>query len=237
VTRITGRRHHILVDFSGSMRRVGRSPLRNGASVHEKVTPIAQEFIKEVLSPETEVDPRQGPRTDGKTMNARILLTAATLLAASTAMAPAIAATSIGSFKQWNAYTSTEPDGKMCFIASQPTDSKYSRAISGRDPVFFMITSIPKKNIKNEASTIIGYPFADASKVTVDIDGAKFTMFTDKDSAWVENPGQEADLIAAMRKGKSMSVEGTSRRGTVSTDIYSLSGISAALDAMSKECP
>ncbi|MBZ0227413.1 MAG: invasion associated locus B family protein [Bauldia sp.] len=168
-------------------------------------------------------------------MNARILLTAATVVAWATA--PAQSASSIGSFKQWNAYTSAEPDGKMCFVASQPTDSKYSRTISGRDPVFFMVTTIPTKKIRNEASTIIGYPFADNSKVTVNIDGTQFTMFTDKDSAWVENPSQESDLIAAMRAGRSMTVEGTSRRGTVSTDTYSLSGITAALEAMAKECP
>jgi hypothetical protein len=40
-----------------------------------------------------------------------------------------------------------------------------------------------------------------------------------------------------MKKGKSMTVEGTSRRGTVSTDSYSLSGITAALDAITKACP
>ena len=170
-------------------------------------------------------------------MNARILLTAATLAISVTAGAPALSASSIGSFKQWNAYTSTEADGKMCFIASQPTESKYSRTVSGRDPVFFMVTTIPTKSIRNEASTVIGYPFADNTKVTVSIDGAQFVMFTDKDSAWIENPSQEPDLIAAMRKGRSMTVEGTSRRGTVSTDTYSLSGVTAALDAIAKECP
>ena len=61
-------------------------------------------------------------------------------------------------------------------------------------------------------------------------------MFTDKDSAWIENPDQENDLIEAMRKGTKMTVEGTSRRGTVTTDSYSLSGVTAALDAIAKEC-
>ena len=74
--------------------------------------------------------------------------------------------------------------------------------------------------------------------MTVEIDGAgSFTMFTDKDSAWIENPTQETALIAAMQKGSKMTVVGKSRRGTVTTDSYSLSGISAALDAMAKECP
>jgi uncharacterized protein YodC (DUF2158 family) len=62
-------------------------------------------------------------------------------------------------------------------------------------------------------------------------------MFTDKDSAWIENPSQESDLITAMKGGTRMIVTGKSRRGTLTTDTYSLSGITAALDAMSKECP
>ncbi|MEP0321713.1 invasion associated locus B family protein [Bauldia litoralis] len=171
-------------------------------------------------------------------MNARILFTAAALSVGLTAIAPALAATSIGTFRQWGAYTSTENGGKMCFVASQPTEKKYSKDISGRDPAFFMVTTIPNKNIRNEASTIIGYPFADNSKVKVEIvGGGTFTMFTDKDSAWIENPAQEADLITAMRKGSRMIVEGTSRRGTITTDTYSLSGVTAALEAMAKECP
>jgi hypothetical protein len=171
-------------------------------------------------------------------MNSRILFTAATVLFGVTAMAPAHSATSIGTFRQWGAYTSSEGGGKMCFVASQPTDKKYSKSINGRDPAFFMVTTIPNKNIRNEASTIIGYPFADNSKVTIKIDGTgTFTMFTDKDSAWIENPAQEPELINAMRKGTRMVVEGTSRRGTISTDTYSLSGITAALEAMAKECP
>jgi len=171
-------------------------------------------------------------------MNSRILFTAATVLFGVTAMAPAHSATSIGTFKQWGAYTSTEGGAKMCFVASQPTEKKYSKDISGRDPAFFMVTTIPNKNIRNEASTIIGYPFADNSKVTVKIDGnGSFTMFTEKDSAWIENPAQEPELINAMRKGTRMVVEGTSRRGTITTDTYSLSGITAALEAIAKECP
>jgi hypothetical protein len=158
-------------------------------------------------------------------------------LLGATAVAVAQTPNSIGSFKVWNAYVSTDTDGKICFIASQPTDTKYSQNISGRDPAFFMVTSIPAKSIRNEASTIIGYPFQESSKVTVDVDGTKFTMFTDRDSAWIEVPAQEPQRIDAMKAGTRMTVEGTSRRGTVSTDTYSLSGVSAALAAIAKECP
>jgi hypothetical protein len=170
-------------------------------------------------------------------MEARTLAIAIVTLAAMTPSLSANAADSIGSFKQWNAYASNEASGKVCFIASQPTDSKYSQPVNGRDAAFFMITTIPTKNVRNEASTIIGYAFKGGSKVTVDVDGTQFTMFTDKDSAWIETPPQEPALIDAMKKGRVMTVQGTSSRGTVSTDTYSLAGITAALDAIAKACP
>ena len=77
-------------------------------------------------------------------MNARILLASTVAILGAVAVGPAEAApTVLGSFKQWNAYTSAE-DGKMCFIAAQPSDSKYDpKPPSKRDPVFFMVTIIP----------------------------------------------------------------------------------------------
>ena len=169
-------------------------------------------------------------------MDPRTLIVAAIAVIGGTALA--VAQTSIGTFKQWNAYTSSDAGGKMCFIASQPQDSKYvPSAPKSRDPVFFMITSIPAKNIRNEASTIMGYPFKPGSKVSVDVDGTAFSMFTDKDSAWIEAADQEPALIDAMKKGTKLTVQGTSRRGTATTDSYSLAGISAALAAIAKECP
>src|SRR5262249_19319098 len=125
-----------------------------------------------------------------------------------------------------------------CFIASQPTDSKYTPSKpKARDQAYFMITIIPGKKIKNEASTIIGYAFKDGSKVTIDVEGKKVRMFSDKDNGWIENQAQEATLISAMKGAKSMTVAGQSKRGTSTTDTYSLSGLGAALDAISKACP
>lgn len=169
-------------------------------------------------------------------MKTRTLLFTALVAVSAPALA-AEAATQIGSFKQWNAYTHSDAEGKVCYVASQPQDSKYSGTIKGRDPVFFMITNKPAKNVRNEASTIIGYPFKADSKVSVDVDGQKFTMFTQADGAWMEDQAQETALIKAMKSGSKMSVTGSSRRGTESTDSYSLAGISAALDAIAKECP
>ncbi len=148
-------------------------------------------------------------------------------------------ATPVGTFKDWNVFTANDAGGKVCFIASQPTDSKYSKPVSGRDPAFFQITTIPAKNIRNEASSIVGYTFAGDATVTADVDGASFKMFLDAsypDTTWAQ-PDQEAALVQAMKHGSKLTVTGTSKRNTTVTDTYSLAGISAAMDAMAKACP
>jgi hypothetical protein len=160
---------------------------------------------------------------------------------ASATVALSQAAQPLGSFRQWNAYTYSDSEGKSCYIASRPQNSKYSQDIAGRDQAFFLITtrvsSDPSRTVRNEASTIIGYPFAPESSVTVDIDGQKFTMFTREDNAWFNDRNSEAAFIEAMKAGNTMSVEGKSGRGTVTTDEYSLSGVTAGLNAVAEACP
>ena len=46
----------------------------------------------------------------------------------------------------------------------------------------------------------------------------------------------EKKLIDAMKRGAEMSVTGTSSRGTLTRDNYSLAGISAALDKVAATC-
>ena len=164
---------------------------------------------------------------------------AAIAILATTAVATAQqppAATLLETHRDWNAYKS-DAYGGICFAASQPKDSEYSQPIASRGAAFFMVSTIPSQNIATEASVIIGYPFADASKVVVDVDGQKFTMFTDADSAWVEAVNEQPALIDAMRRGRTMKVQGESRRGTISTDTYSLSGVTAAIAAAAAACP
>lgn len=166
------------------------------------------------------------------------LFVVAAVIAGGASTLPAMSANKISDHKRWATYEDQQAGSKICFALAQPDKSDYSQSISGRDPAYFMVTNMPAKQIREEASTIIGYPFQDASKVTVMIDGStKFTMFTEKDGAWIENPAEESALINAMRAGSTMVVTGTSSRGTRTTDTYSLSGITAALAEIAKACP
>lgn len=168
-------------------------------------------------------------------MNALRIATAVLIAAGTIGVADAQTPNRVGAFKDWNAYAYADKKGKVCYAASQPKSQK--PAGLNRDPAYFLITARPAENVKGEVSVIIGYPFKEGSKVTVEIDGQKFSMFTKEDGAWVENAAEEAALIEALRKGHSMSVSGISRRGTQTIDAYSLAGISAALEAVAKNCP
>lgn len=141
----------------------------------------------------------------------------------------------IGAFDDWAAYAYDAADSKVCYVSSTPksTDPKSVK----RDPAFFLVTNMPgrKPPVRGEVSTIIGYPFKEGQPVSLTIDDQSFEMFSKGDTAWVDT-GSDKKIVAAMKKGKSLKVKGTSWRGTTTEDSYSLQGISAALAAIDKAC-
>lgn len=144
----------------------------------------------------------------------------------------------MGSFRDWQVYNAGTGPDRSCFVVSPPQTK--TPANVNRGPIFFMITSWPARNVLNQPSVVPGYPFRDMSSVTVEIGTEKFEFFTQNEGgtggAWMESPANEAKLIAAMRRANTMSVAGTSQRGTNTRDSYSLNGISAALDKLASDC-
>jgi invasion protein IalB len=54
---------------------------------------------------------------------------------------------------------------------------------------------------------------------------------------WVKNAARESALIAEMKKGETLEVKAASTKGNTTTDTYSLTGFSQAMDRLDKECP
>jgi Invasion associated locus B (IalB) protein len=139
----------------------------------------------------------------------------------------------LGSFKDWEAYTYNAPDSKVCFAFSEPKKSEASKKAK-RDAIRFIVTNHPGKNVRGQISTIIGYPFKEGSEVTLTIDDTSFTLFPVGDTAWAGE--EDAAIVEAMKAGTRLNVSGISWKGTTTTDSYSLSGISAAIDEIDKAC-
>jgi hypothetical protein len=160
-------------------------------------------------------------------MFVRKIATALTLVLATAGVASAQSPTRIQQFNAWGAYSYQATGGKVCYVLSIPKEKAPSSVDHG--DIFFLVSQRPGQNISYEPQAMMGYQLKENSKVNVVIDGRTFVMFTKGNSAWVENAAEEPALVAAMKSGKDMSVQATSRRGTGTTYSYSLSGISAAL--------
>lgn len=145
---------------------------------------------------------------------------------------------SLGTFRDWSAYTAGSGSGKICYVLSQPTVIEPKGA--KRDPIYFLISDFPDRKAKAEPQVVPGYPYKDGSTVSVAVGPDKFTLFTKNEggtgAAWMKAQADEAKLVAAMQKGARAIVTGTSSRGTVTKDTFSLSGITAALNKAHAEC-
>lgn len=164
----------------------------------------------------------------------RMILAGLALLAQSV-MARADDPVSMGTFEDWESFTYQDQGKPVCYVYSTPTKTESGKKVK-RDPVYFLVTNYTGRKVKGQVSTIIGYPFKESSTVTVKVDDAAFELYTNGDAAWAAATDVEAAIVKAMKNGKSLSVTGTSWKGTTTTDFYSLVGISKAMDKIDTAC-
>lgn len=165
---------------------------------------------------------------------AKSLTLAGLLLAATSTAALSEDPKFVEEHKDWAVYTYKSGGGQVCFIVSEPKSSEPKGA--NRDKIFFLVQNRPKDGVKSEVSTIIGYPFKKGSTTTVQVDDKSFKLYTNGDGAWAESGKLDRQVVAAMKNGKTMSVSGTSWRGTKTKDRYSLAGVTAAMQKIDTMC-
>jgi hypothetical protein len=141
----------------------------------------------------------------------------------------------LGVFGDWSAYVVSSGSAKHCFAYSEPTDARGN--YSSRGKISITVSHRPAESVRDEVSLTAGYTYKPESEVEVTIDGSlRFLLFTDGGSAWAQD-SEDGRLRRALEKGAKMVARGRSSRGTLTTDTYSLSGITDALQRIDKECP
>ncbi|MBL8685959.1 MAG: invasion associated locus B family protein [Alphaproteobacteria bacterium] len=146
--------------------------------------------------------------------------------------------TDLGKFDNWQA-ASFEENGKTgCFMVSDAVKSEaVEGSYSSRGRVYMMITHRPANNTLDTVTFFTGYPYKLNSEVTIQVDnGAKHILFTQDDKAWVKDANGDKILVDAMRRGKNLTVLGTSARNTKTRDTFSLTGFSKAYAAINTAC-
>lgn len=146
----------------------------------------------------------------------------------------------LGTFNVWTAWSGTDANGPMCYISSQP-ESWGPQQIDGREvrrsPIHFLVINRKGLGTRNEVQTMVGYPFDETnSNATATIDGKTYRMVTEGEAAWLAVEADEPGFVEALKAGTKLVVKGTSSKGNVMSDTYSLSGVTAAMNEIQKAC-
>ena len=143
---------------------------------------------------------------------------------------------SLGEFKDWQAYSFPEGGKTVCVVWGKPQKSEGKYKKRGDIRVFIAHRRWAKPKRLNETSFEAGYSYKKGLEATVTIDGKKYSLFTNGDTAWNRAPKDDAAVVRAMRVGKQMIIRGVSSRGTKTKDTYSLFGFTAAHNAINRAC-
>lgn len=150
-----------------------------------------------------------------------LLLLALGGLAAATA-----ARETIGVYKSWGAFR----DGSgRCFAIAEPVDPP-----AGGERPFAAIGYWPD-GVRGQLHVRLSRPARPGARVTLSIGDYATTLTGGGADAWARGRRADAEVVANMRVGSSMSVTGVSGAGAFA-DVYRLRGAASAIDAAALAC-
>ena len=141
---------------------------------------------------------------------------------------------SIGKFKDWETFTVTENNNKICFAQSIPilrAPKKFER-----NPSRLFINFRPTEDIKDEVSATSGYTFQKEKIVKAKTGKKTYDFFSQEEFAWILDTEEEQRFIKAMKKASRVMIIGRTDKGKQTIDHYSLMGFSKAYNTAKKNC-
>lgn len=161
----------------------------------------------------------------------------------------------VGAYGDWKVYHTASGKSKICYLLAQPKSREPDEAKD--EKAYAFISERPAEHVRNELSFVMGFDVAAADEAndkkrlkkakkggpdpafapTVAIGDAEFDLAPKGSDLWIKNPAEEGKAIDEMRKGSSLVLKAASKKGRRTTDTYSLSGFSQAIDKALKDCP
>ena len=138
----------------------------------------------------------------------------------------------------WSVFVETDPT--ECWSVSAPKETVNTRddrvVAVRRGDILLFVTHRPGSDVSGELAFTGGYPFADGSTVSMEIDDATFELFTDGEWAWPASAADDARITTAMKRGTLAVLTARASRGTVTKDTFSLLGFTAAVEEAASRC-
>ena len=125
-------------------------------------------------------------------------------------------------------------DNDWCYIGALniETDLSVDKNRGENYIIVYKIIGSDENIVQVEA----GYNYNIDKEIFLKIDNSTFPLYSTKDSpetAWTD---EDDKVIYAMKKGLKLTLTGESSRGTITNDIYTLKGFTAAINQLNKDC-
>ena len=138
-----------------------------------------------------------------------------------------------GKFKDWQVFTATTEQGKICFAQSKPKTR--SPKNFKRESSKLFVTFRPQENIKDEVSVTSGHIYK-TSTVNAKSGRNNYAFFSKKNFAWIAEEKREKKFIKLMKKASNIMLIANEPKGSQTVDHYSMIGFSKAYEAAKKNC-
>ncbi|MDF0487068.1 hypothetical protein PX554_02905 [Sphingomonas sp. H39-1-10] len=146
------------------------------------------------------------------------------------AAGPAWGRETIGVFESWGAFTDLAP--RHCYAIAQPVRS----GGSARWRPFASVADWPARGARNQLHLRLSRARDPRARVTLSVGERRFELVAADADAWAPDARADAAIVAAIRSGRSMSVETLAKSGGPFADVYALAGAATAIDAAAVAC-
>jgi hypothetical protein len=101
-----------------------------------------------------------------------------------------------------------------------------------------MVAWRPAKASANVLTVFAAYRFKAGSEAILEFSPAlSFKLYTSSDTAWAASSEDDAAIVQAMRLAQFVTVRGTNEAGASVSDVFSLTGFTAAAARAIQTCP
>lgn len=128
----------------------------------------------------------------------------------------------------WGAFRDREP--ARCFAIARPV------AAGGRSTGFASVATWPGRGLRNSLHIRLSRARDRSAGVTLTVGERRFRLAANTADAWAADAPSDRAIVAALRSGRSMSVEAVGLGGRPFADTYALSGAATAIDAAALAC-
>ncbi|MBX3563162.1 MAG: hypothetical protein KF730_01165 [Sphingomonas sp.] len=133
----------------------------------------------------------------------------------------------LGTYDGWGAFRDASP--LRCYAIARPVEKQAPGP-------FASIATWPRDGVRNQLHIRLSRARAGNARVTLSIGERRFELKAGAADAWAPDARTDQAVVAAIRSGRSMSIETVAANGAPFADTYALKGAATAIDAAALGC-